>query len=102
MPAYMVFYAYDVDFEKLGPFQRAAEPVRQRYDAKMVCVGSPRSIEILEGSNQPELLGIIEFANRQTALDFWHDDEYQEATRLRQQAGNYDIFLIDGDMPPGS
>ena len=102
MPAYMVFNAYDVNFEKLGPFQKAAEPVRQRYDAKVVCVGSRRSAEVLEGSSQPDLVGIIEFADRQTALDFWRDDEYQEATQLRREAGNYDIFLIDGDIPPGS
>jgi uncharacterized protein (DUF1330 family) len=60
-------------------------------------VGHPKSVDTLEGGKRPHLFGIIEFADRQTALDFWNDDDYRETTRLRQEVGTYDIFLVDGD-----
>lgn len=52
-------------------------------------------LESLEGSPVDGAV-VVEFPSREAALAWYHSEEYQSAIPLRQQAGDYDVFIVDG------
>jgi uncharacterized protein (DUF1330 family) len=55
--------------------------------------GSP---EKLEGENQPpDAAFVIEFPDREHALDFWSSEEFKPFVRLRQTGSSLNAILVD-------
>lgn len=51
----------------------------------------------LEGEKRsPDAAFIIEFPDRQHALDFWHSEAFKPLIRLRQSGSTLNAIVVDG------
>jgi uncharacterized protein (DUF1330 family) len=94
MPAYIIveinIHKPDVyeTYKKLTP--ASLEP----YHGKFLVRGG--NTECLEGDDMPERLVMLEFPDREKALDWWHSAEYSVAKKIRQSAAKTRMILADG------
>ncbi len=52
--------------------------------------------QILEGDWAPNRLVIVEFPNREAALAFYHDPEYQPVKAIRTRTTDSRMIVVDG------
>ncbi|VAV97233.1 hypothetical protein MNBD_ALPHA08-2320 [hydrothermal vent metagenome] len=74
-----------------GP--RQAELVEKHHGQYLI---APGKVETLEGSSQaPDLIIVIEFPDRQHAMDWYADPEQASLVELRQAGSDTDLFVIN-------
>ena len=52
--------------------------------------------ELIEGSNQPKRIVVLEFPDMAAARRFYESDEYRDARTIRQNASNSRLILVEG------
>ncbi|MFC5190737.1 DUF1330 domain-containing protein [Algoriphagus aquatilis] len=74
------------DYKKLTP--GSLEP----FGGKFVIRGLP--IEALEGEWKHDRLVLLEFPNREKALEWYNSETYQEAKKIRKKASSANFFIV--------
>src|SRR5919197_2513693 len=96
MPAYLVLDYTITEREQFRRYAAEALPLIHAYGGRHVLRGL--HTEVLEGDWQPQVLIIVEFADRETAQRFWHSPEFERVRRLRDHAAETRAVLMEG-MP---
>ena len=95
MPAYLIALrkAPVKDPDAMAEYQRRTRAMKTKFDM------SPRvvygDIQSLEG-NPPDGMILLEFPTIEEARAWYDNPEYQDALPFRQQAADYDMFIVQG------
>ena len=81
------------DPDVYADYVRATAPAIAKYGAKMLARGGRH--QMLEGGARPRNV-IIEFDSFETAVAFYHSEEYQAAVRIRAPIATAEIVAIEG------
>jgi uncharacterized protein (DUF1330 family) len=94
MPAYIAVDISINDPVTYDRYKTMAPPSIAKYDGRYLVRGG--STTTLEGSWKPQRFVILEFADAETARQWWDSPEYAEAKALRQSCSDTDMLLVDG------
>jgi uncharacterized protein (DUF1330 family) len=94
MPAYIAVDISINDPVTYDRYKTMAPPSIAKYDGRYLVRGG--STTTLEGSWKPQRFVIPEFADAETARQWWDSPEYAEAKALRQSCSDTDMLLVDG------
>ncbi len=96
---YMVILADLTDRQKfMAGYAVQVAPMIERYGGRYVLRG--RGVEFLEeawGGTDMSLI-ISEWPDKATARAWWNSDEYQEAKKLREGLGTFQVLLVDASL----
>jgi uncharacterized protein (DUF1330 family) len=81
------------DAERYKDYVAAAKPAFERYGATFLARGGP--ITTLEGPSRARNV-VIEFASMQDAVDCYNSPEYQIAAKIRQEAADAEMLVVEG------
>lgn len=94
MPAYVVITKEKTRNEaKLEEYRNVAPISFQKHPAKFLAIHGRQ--EVLEGPKNEDLV-ILEFPSYEAAQSWYHSEEYQAASELRHQGGDYRFILTEG------
>ncbi len=103
MSTYMIVQAHVTDSARFSRYTAVVPALVARYGGRyLVLGGAPLA---LQGQWSPwaEVKTVIsEWPDRAAALAFWHSADYQQAARLREGAGEFNVVLIDSLPNPPS
>ena len=74
------------EYKKLTP--TSLEP----FGGKFVIRGLP--VEALEGEWKHDRLVLLEFPNREKALEWYNSSAYQKAKKIREKASSANFFIV--------
>jgi len=95
MPAYLIALRKEPvkNPDAMAEYQRRTRAMKTKFDM------SPRvvygDIQSLEG-NPPDGMILLEFPTIEEARAWYDNPEYQDALPFRQQAADYDMFIVQG------
>ena len=81
------------DPERYKDYIAADGPVFEKWGAKFIVRGG--RYELPEGRTRDRHV-VIEFESYEKALACYRSDEYQAAARIRQEAAEADIIIVEG------
>ncbi len=95
MPAYMVIMRKGPirDEAAMAEYQRRTRAMASEVSLRPLAIYG--ATEALEGE-APDGTILLEFASMDDARAWYHQSEYQAAVPFRQQAGDYEIFIVEG------
>ncbi len=95
MPAYIIGLrkANVKDTEAMAEYQRRTRAMTPA--AKLIPKIVYGEIQSLEGE-APDGVVVLEFATKAEAKAWYDNPEYQAAIPFRQQAADYDMFIVEG------
>lgn len=82
MASFVVVDANVIDQEKLAQYSLQAKETLEVYGGRFIAKGKP---QLLHGDSGYSSKSIIEFPDRQSAIDWYHSEAYQALTELREQ-----------------
>ena len=74
------------EYKKLTP--GSIEP----YGGKFVIRGNP--VQVMEGEWKHDRLVLLEFPNKEAALEWYNSEAYQKAKNIRQKASSANFFIV--------
>ena len=96
------FFVYDLievlDESKMAEYREKVFPNVESFGGTYRVVGGEQ--HALEGEWKLSFPVVIEFENKQAALNWYESPEYAPLRRLRQEAARGNGLLIDGDVNP--
>ena len=98
-PAYMVALGKNYNPEDMQPYVTALPPVYEKYQGGYMAMAT--NVELLEGEFDFQSILVSKWPSVEKAREFWNSEEYQEAKKLREGVGQFNIFLIKG-LPENS
>lgn len=81
------------DAERYKDYVAAAKPAFERFGAKFLARGG--AVTTLEGPSRARNV-VIEFASVQDAVDCYNSPEYQIAAKIRQEAADSEMLVVEG------
>jgi uncharacterized protein (DUF1330 family) len=95
MSAYIIARIHVNDPEIYRKYTAQTPDAIARFDGRFIVRGG--RMELLEGDN-PELnrTVVIEFPSYERALEFYNSAEYQDIVKLRWQAADGQVLLVEG------
>ncbi|AIC25503.1 DUF1330 domain-containing protein [Rhizobium sophoriradicis] len=81
------------DAERYKDYVAAAKPAFERYGANFLARGG--AITELEGRSRARNV-VIEFPSVQHAVDCYNSPEYQIAAKIRQEAADAEMVVVEG------
>jgi uncharacterized protein (DUF1330 family) len=95
MTAYLVVQLQITREEAWPAYRRQVFELVARYGGKTIVGGG--AVEVLEGSSYDgRRIRITEFPSMEAIHAFWHSPEYSEIKKLREGAGDVDVWAIPG------
>ncbi|MCC5932330.1 MAG: DUF1330 domain-containing protein [Cyclobacteriaceae bacterium] len=94
MPAYIIVEINIHNPDVYEAYKKLTPGSLESYQGKFLVRGG--YTECLEGDDNPERLVVLEFPDKETALAWWHSEEYSEAKKIRQSAAKTRMILADG------
>jgi uncharacterized protein (DUF1330 family) len=95
MSAYMIVQARITQPEKFRAYTAVVPALVTRFGGRYLVLGG--ATQKLEGDGWPEVKTVIsEWPSRAAAQAFWQSEEYREACKLRDGAGDFTVVLVDG------
>ncbi len=91
MSAFIVVDLTPADAEKLQEYGAAAAATIAQHDGEFIVKGA---IEPLNGGNHRQTKVIIQFPDREAALNWYQSDEYQALIPLRDQGMDATFHLV--------
>ena len=95
MPAYILALRKEPvkDPDAMAEYQRRTREIKTSFDMiPRIIYGDIQSLE----GNVPDGVILLEFPTVQAARAWYENPEYQAAVPSRQQAADYDMFIVDG------
>ena len=98
MAAYVIYQAEVLDDERYDAYKpKAAESVASAGGRYLVRGGE---VDVLEGDAPAGRTVVVEFPDRETALEWYRGQSYTEARKLRYGAARARLYVVDGYGPP--
>jgi uncharacterized protein (DUF1330 family) len=99
MPSYVIFQGDVTDRVRYEEYKKAAGPNINAAGGTFLVRGG--AAVALEGDLPATRTVVIEFPNRQAAVDWYNSEEYTAIHRLREGAANASLYVVDGvDLEP--
>jgi uncharacterized protein (DUF1330 family) len=96
-PGYLVVIGKGTDRERMMAYSRALPPVYAKAGGRYLAIGGPgRGVEWLAGPWRDRSLVLARFDGLPQVLSFWWGDDYREAVRLRERAGQFTVVAVPG------
>jgi uncharacterized protein (DUF1330 family) len=96
-PGYLVVIGKGTDRERMMAYSRALPPVYAKAGGRYLAIGGPgRGVEWLAGPWRDRSLVLARFESLPQVLAFWWGDDYREAVRLRERAGQFTVVAVQG------
>ena len=94
MTAYVIVQGQVSDPEQYERYKAQAPATITAAGGRYLVRGA--DVTVLEGDPPPERTVVLQFPNRQAALDWYHGDGYTAARALRKDAARLSIYVVDG------
>jgi len=94
MSAYVVLDITVKDPELFEQYKLLAPSAIAEYGGKYLTRGG--DVEVLEGQCSPNRIVILEFESKNRAKIWLNSSEYSEALKMRRQAADSDVFVVEG------
>jgi uncharacterized protein (DUF1330 family) len=95
MPAYVIADVYGVrDQDALVEYRRRNTDAVANHGGRFIIRGG--EVETLEGSWEPLRMVVIEFPDAAAARAWWDSEEYAPLKRMRRDASDTNIVLVEG------
>jgi uncharacterized protein (DUF1330 family) len=95
MPAYVIADVYEVrDQDALVEYRRRNTDAVANHGGRFVIRGG--EVATLEGAWEPLRMVVIEFPDVAAARAWWDSEEYAPLKRMRQDASDTNIVLVEG------
>jgi uncharacterized protein (DUF1330 family) len=91
--AYWIVRVSVRDQARYPDYLAAARPAFEKYGARFLVRGG--DFETMEGGARDRNV-VVEFADRNTAVECYRSAEYQAARAIRQKYADADFIIIDG------
>jgi uncharacterized protein (DUF1330 family) len=96
-PGYLVVIGKGSDRDRMMAYSRALPPVYAKAGGRYLAIGGPgRGVEWLAGPWQDRSLVLARFDGVPQVLAFWWGDDYRQAARLRERAGQFTVVAVPG------
>jgi uncharacterized protein (DUF1330 family) len=93
MSAFLIIQGTVDNWDKFRAYTAIVPAMVQKFGGTYLAMGAP---QLLEGDFDPKSAGISQWANKQAILDFWDSPEYKQAKTLRENAGVFNVMLVEG------
>lgn len=93
MPAYIIVQVDISDPQQYESYKKLTPDTVKAFGGKFVLRGNP--VEALEGSWDHDRLVMLEFADKETARQWYYSKEYQVAKEIRESAAQAKFFLVE-------
>ncbi|MGZ0187278.1 MAG: DUF1330 domain-containing protein [Alphaproteobacteria bacterium] len=94
MAAYVIVRVTVTDGEKFKGYQALTPDAVAKNGGKFIVRGGDTIT--LEGEDETRRVVVIEFADMAAAQAFWNSPEYAEAKVARENAADFQAFIVDG------
>jgi len=94
MSAYLIANIRVNDAERYEDYVAAVPALIAKHGGKYRVRGG--ETQVLEGQWKPDRLVVLEFADRDAALAFYNDPEYEPFRALRQSVTASNVVIVDG------
>jgi uncharacterized protein (DUF1330 family) len=94
MPAYLIANIKLHDAERYRDYLDHVPALIHKHRGKYIVRGG--NSQVLEGDWSPSRLVILEFPDREAALAFYEDPEYERYRSLRQSITDSRVIIVDG------
>jgi uncharacterized protein (DUF1330 family) len=94
MTAYVIVRVKVTDGDKFKGYQALTPNAVAKNGGKFIVRGGDTIT--LEGENETRRVVVIEFADMAAAQAFWNSPEYAEAKAARENAADFQAFIVDG------
>ena len=94
MAAYIIYQGEVTDPERYERYRSLAADSIQAAGGRYIVRGG--EVVVLEGEPPAGRTVVVEFPDRQAALDWYHGDLYTAARRVREGAATARMYLVDG------
>ena len=94
MPTYLIANIRVKDAERYKDYVANVPALIERHGGKYRVRGG--DFEVLEGPWSPDRLVVLEFPDREAALAFYNDPDYEPFRSLRQSVTDSSVILVDG------
>ncbi|MEK9946572.1 MAG: DUF1330 domain-containing protein [Alphaproteobacteria bacterium] len=97
MPAYMFVRVKVTDPKRFAEYGKAIEKLVPKFGGKYLARGKVAAV--LEGEfDTSEGTLIAEYPSVEKIKELWHSPEYAEVRKLRENAGDAHVIVIDGKV----
>ena len=94
MPTYLLANVRVNDAERYKDYVANVPALIAKHGGKYRVRGG--DFEVLEGRWSPDRLVVLEFPDREAALAFYNDPDYEPFRSLRQSVTDSSVVLVDG------
>lgn len=94
MPAYMIVEVKINDAVKYDDYKKLTPGSLKPYGGKFIVRGG--KTELIEGTQEPQRIVILEFENAERAKAWWNSPEYSDAKKLRHATASTRMILVEG------
>jgi uncharacterized protein (DUF1330 family) len=94
MAAYVIVDVEVTNPEGYAEYRKLSGPSVEQYGGHFIVRGG--AVEALEGAWLPTRLVVIEFPSVAQAKTWYDSPEYTEARRVRQEAANFKMIVVEG------
>jgi uncharacterized protein (DUF1330 family) len=99
MKGYVIVDVTVTDSEMYAEYGRKAQSTIKKYGGKFLIWASKEkegSIDTVEGSWDPNILGVIQFKSVEQAKKWYNSPEYREIVDLRFKSSSANINIVAG------
>lgn len=94
MSAYLIAKIRITDWEQYQNYVKVTPGIIAKFGGKFIARGG-ESIT-LEGPEEDRRVVLVEFPSLETAKEFYYSKEYQEAIKIRENAAEGSLIIVDG------
>ncbi|MFN2387403.1 MAG: DUF1330 domain-containing protein [Thermoanaerobaculia bacterium] len=98
MAAYVVVEITVTDPAGFEPYRLAAPATVAAYGGRYLVRGG--RVETVEGDWKPGRLAVLEFDSAEQARRWYESPDYREVRRLRENAADFRMVIVEGVTPP--
>ncbi len=94
MPAYMIVQIRITREEAWPEYRAQVSALFERHGARYLIQGG--KVEVLEGDYDGRRIVVFEFPSMDVIRSVWNSDEYAAVKKLREGAGELDVWAVPG------
>jgi len=94
MSAYVIADVTVTDAQQMAHYRDWSSKAAAEFGANFIVRGG--AITVLEGDWQPSRIVILQFSDSETARKWYASETYQQAIKLRHNAGVVRMVLVEG------
>ncbi len=91
MAAYLIARITVTDPERYEDYTKPSPAALAAYGGGFLCRGG--EVSTLEGDEENARIVLLEFPDKESAVKFYHSEQYAEAKKIRQQA-SFGQFIV--------